>query len=151
MFDRPLPCRLASTLLLTLAVFSSACEEPDDSETLEIVVEDVVSELNAQTEVACDCWQQLGFATQMACTDNEILPAQRRCIEDALGRDAAQSLERLDCMLPLEAEYTACVDQRLACEDLTTADPCAKDYQLGLQQCPALPGSVQRGYDACFE
>ena len=142
---------LLCAVLSLFAAFAGGCDKTTEADELQVTIEDMVSELNAQTEIGCDCWEQLGYGTKSACEDNEILPAKRRCIEDALMRDASASLDRFSCIVPLEEEYTACIDSRLSCEDLSSADPCGKDYQIGLERCEELPKSVQRAYDDCFE
>lgn len=138
-------------VLSLLTAFAGGCEDTSESDELQFTIADMVEELNAQTEIGCDCWEQLGYGSKSTCEDNEVLPAKRRCIEDALMRDASASLDRFSCLVPLEEEYTACIDDRLTCEDLSSADPCAKDYQIGLESCEELPKSVQRAYDGCFE
>lgn len=145
--NRPalLPCLLAAVL-----VPLAACE-PGDDDHVRSLVDDMVEELNAQNEIGCDCWQELGYASKSGCEDNAILPSQRRCIEDALSRDPAASRERFECLVPLESEYTECLDQRLACDDLASEDACANDYEIGVRECLELPASVRRAYDDCFE
>jgi hypothetical protein len=136
-------------LPLLAAIALGGCQ-PTGEEALSDNLDDFVNESNEQNAILCDCWQQLGYMTQQACTDTAILPARRRCIEDALAEDVGASNDRLECQVPLMQEYTACLNERLACDDIMAANVCGDDYNLGLEECVNLPNSVIRDYDACF-
>jgi hypothetical protein len=139
--------RLAPVSLLI--AISGGCA-PTDEEALGQNLDDFVSESNEQNAILCDCWEQLQYASEQACTDNAILPARKRCIEDALAQDLGASNSRLDCQLPLMQEYTACLNERLVCDDLAASNVCIDDYNLGLEECVNLPASVERDYMDCF-
>jgi hypothetical protein len=128
----------------------TACA-PDDQEEIAGLVGDYAAEINDQTAVECDCWQELGHGSQSDCEDRQILPAKRRCLEDAFGREPDNAKERLQCIIPLEAEYTECVDDRLVCDALSEASACVDDYNLGIESCPEFSASVKRAYDECVD
>lgn len=140
--------RLAPASLLI--ALTGACS-PSGEEVLSDNLDEFVSESNEQNAILCDCWEELQYASEQACTDTAILPARKRCIEDALGQDVGASNDRLDCQVPLMQEYTACIDERLVCDNLQASNVCVDDFNLGLESCVNLSASVERDYMDCFE
>ncbi|MEM6989242.1 MAG: hypothetical protein AAF721_02055 [Myxococcota bacterium] len=132
-------------------------ETPEDKLTDDLdVFED---EQNEQVDVVCDCWQEFTYGQNAvqypnkdACKtgQGEILPARRRCIDDAFQQDVSVSQQWLDCVLPLEREYTDCINSKLTCMDATSISACDSDYNTGYDRCLTLPNSVQRDYEDCF-
>jgi hypothetical protein len=139
---------LLPTLLLA-ALTQAACQE--DAGVTELV-DQYIDERNAQVEVVCDCHEALGFSDRSTCLrDNgQVLPSQRRCIIDAFERSESAAKDFLECYLPLEEEFRACLDDRLTCDDFQAASPCVDDYNVGARDCIALPASVERAYAECF-
>jgi hypothetical protein len=146
------PMRLILRLApISLLIAISAGCKPSDDEQLTENLDAYVAEFNEQVAVQCDCWQELGYATQMACTDTGILPSRRRCVEDAFAEDVTASNTWMDCVLPLQEEYTTCINDRITCDNFQASrQPCDDDYNLGYMECVGLPMSVQRDYDNCF-
>lgn len=136
-------------LLLAAVAASTAC----DAE--EVAVEDLVSDrLAASNELAtivCDCSDEWGYAHRSDCMQEwgEVLPAQRRCIQDAYARDEAAARSYLECVLPLQDELNHCIDGKLACGDIGPVDACFDDYDIGFDQCIQLPNAITRGLEQC--
>jgi hypothetical protein len=140
------------TLLGSLLALSSlACAEKEAP--VSELVDAVVDELNSQVTIACDCYAEAGYASASECeTDLGFIgPSQRRCVIEAYQEDEAAARSYLECLHPLEVEYTACTDERLDCSDFTSADVCGTDYSVGFEECIQLPQSVIRDLEACFE
>ena len=137
-----------STLLL-FALVVTACR---DDAGVTGLVDDYIDQRNAQAEVLCDCHQELGFENRSSCLrDNgQILPAKRRCIIDAFERNESASTDFLECYLPLEDEFRACLDDRLTCNDFQAATACVEDYDIGSRDCITLPAAIERAYKDCF-
>ncbi len=116
------------------------------------LVESSIGEINAQIDVACDCYAELTYPSRSACEDDLgfIGPSRERCVKDAYADDEASSQAHLECVLPLLEEYTECVNDRVTCSDLRELIPCNEDYDLGLRSCPEVPTNVQRDLDDCF-
>lgn len=135
---------------ITLLVASLGCSK---EEPVSEIVDDVIAELNEQISIICDCHTELGYASASECeTDfGYIGPSQRRCVIDAYGQDEEAARDYLECIRPLEKEYTACANTRLDCSDFTTLEACDTDYSVGLDQCITLPESIERDLEACFE
>lgn len=114
-------------------------------------VDDIIAETNAQVEVVCDCFEQLGHESRGECEDARgfIGPSRERCIKDAYADDEAASQAYLECIVPLEREFTACLDMRVTCDDVNSAQPCIDDYDIGARDCIQLPANVERELDAC--
>lgn len=141
------------TLALMICVFAAyGCgdeETPEDK--LVSGLDEFQAEVNEQAEVSCDCWQESNFASREACQEMfEILPSRRRCIDDALAQDVTASQQWLDCTLPLEAEYTTCINDKLMCDVADSLKACVDDYNTGTDNCIKLPNAVDRDYNDCF-
>jgi hypothetical protein len=136
-----------STLLLAALAPVSCLEDG-----IEDLVDKFIDERNAQAEVLCDCHAELNFENRSTCLreSGQVLPSQRRCIIDAFERNESASKDYLNCYLPLEEELTACVDDRLTCDDLGAAVACVMDFDIGSRDCISLPASVERAYSDCF-
>ncbi|MCA9705938.1 MAG: hypothetical protein KDK70_08835 [Myxococcales bacterium] len=139
-----------------LGLLVTGCAESDEADPasrVEGLVDRQVDELHQQSAVLCDCWSDFGFESRSGC-EGEVLaigPAQVRCLKDAFTQDPEVSLDYLECIVPLEQEYTACIDQRLECSDSSASDACIEDYSVGLDACIGLPSAITRDLDACFE
>lgn len=152
----------ACTIALALsfgALAAFGCEDDEESPEDQLLSDlDIYeTELNGQVDVICDCWQEFAFGgtqytDKAACKtgQGEILPARRRCIDDAFLQDVNISQEWLNCVLPLETELTACANSKLSCSDDTSIAACNTDYNTGLDRCLKLPNSVTRDYEDCF-
>lgn len=143
-----LPCCLLLALVAPLAL--SACDEEDDS--VEALVDELISENNLQIEEACDCFAEFGYESRNACVDESgfVGPSLERCVKDAYSEDEAASRQYLNCVIPLEKEFSACANDRFVCDDLDGVQTCLDDYDLGLMECISLPGSVERDLGNCF-
>jgi hypothetical protein len=73
-----------------------------------------------------------------------------RCIKDAYAEDPDAAIDYLECVVPLEREYTACIEQRLECTDLSAGDPCGDDYAVGMDTCIQLPRTNTRDLAICL-
>lgn len=132
-------------LLLTLV---TACDDSANDEVLRLI-DDVITIGNQNVEIVCDCWDEAGFESRAVCLDDQILPSQRRCVEDAYLRDADASELVLSCVTPLMRELGECLDARLSCTEPDLVDACFADYDLGRESCVVVPQSVQRALDDC--
>ena len=136
-------------LLLTAAAATTAC----DAE--EVAVEDLVSDRlaasNELADIVCDCSEPWGYEHRSDCMKEwgEVLPAQRRCIQDAYARDEATARSYLECVLPLQDELNDCIDGKLACGDAGPVEACFDDYDIGFDQCIQLPNAITRGLEQC--
>ncbi|MEM7154154.1 MAG: hypothetical protein AAF799_15000 [Myxococcota bacterium] len=141
--------------LCALFVTMPACDSAEDDPINQVntLVDSNVAELDSQVAIVCDCWQDIGFESRTDCQDEvlELGPAQVRCIKDAYAEDAETAIDYLECIVPLEREYTACIDQRLECSDFSAGDACSDDYGVGLDTCIQLPRTITRDLDACFD
>ena len=146
--------RVSVTIAVALgAVFGlPSCDEESDEDKVSRIVEEFVGEINQQIDIACDCYDEIGFESKSDCREEfgEILPARQRCIEDALAQDVAATEQYYGCRQPLEEEYTVCLNDKLECVDLSSDDPCDEDFTTGIKNCIELPNSVQRDFDDCF-
>lgn len=133
-----------------VAPFGLACDSTDADTRVLARIDDALRLENDAIAIVCDCWEELGEASRSACLDDQILPSQRRCIEDAYLRESAAAQLYLECLVPLIGELNACLDEKLACEDPGPTAACFDDFDLGLRECVALPNSVQRGLDECY-
>lgn len=131
--------RLATISLLAISTFS-ACDEP-----VEDKIDALLEQYERQKIMYCDCYEDRWSCEQ----DAAILPAERRCVADAFARDEAAAAEYLDCLLPLEREYTACLDSRLVCDEFSKEELCDDDWRIGFMRCVALPSPVERALDDC--
>lgn len=135
--------------LIVPAVF--ACDTGGDADAVLELVDDALEMENEAIAIICDCWEELEIGdSKNDCLDDQILPSQRRCIEDAYLRDAAASRIYLDCLVPLQAELNACLDDKLECSDVGPTHVCFEDFDLGLESCIEPPNSVERGLGECY-
>ena len=149
--------RIAVAVCLTAAVTStSGCV---DEQSLDSLVEDFIAERNGQISTICDCYRDWGMSSRVDC--ERILeessglaslgPSSRRCLVDAYGRDESASRQYLECIVPLQEEYTDCLDKRLICADPEPAFAnCARDYDVGRERCIELPTTVGRAVSECL-
>lgn len=147
---RPLSFLSALVLLPALAC---TVEEAAPEERVGSLVDQQVEEINEQSEVFCDCWEDYGYRSRSECNDDAFVlgPSQVRCIKDAYAQDPQVAVDYLECIVPLEQEYTACVNQRLECSDGLSTDPCGEDFSVGHDNCIGLPSAITRDLDTCFE
>lgn len=134
--------------LLLLLTLVTACDDSANGEVLRLI-DDVITIGNQNVEIVCDCWDEAGFESRAVCLDDQILPSQRRCVEDAYLRDADASELFLSCVTPLMRELGECLDARLSCTEPDLVDACFADYDLGRESCVVVPQSVQRALDDC--
>lgn len=142
--QRALLCALALPLLF-------ACK-PEEASVSDLLG-DYVAEINAQVGILCDCFSELGYDSRSDCEADYgyIGPSLERCLVDALEQDKDASRDYFECVNALEAEYTACINERLDCGDFGSADVCAEDYGVGIDECIALPQAVERDLEQCYE
>lgn len=146
---------LASVLLLACDPAGGSSNDDGDGggggadASVAALIDDAIEQSNDNIEIVCDCWDEAGFTSRGACLEDQILPAQRRCVEDAYARDAAASRLYLECVVPLMRELGTCLDARLDCVDPSTVDACFADFDLGRESCVQVPLSVQRALDDC--
>jgi hypothetical protein len=142
---------MSRSLVLSLValVLVPACNE--DEPSIHDRVSDYAAEINAQIDIYCDCWEEMAYGSRSECVDayGFLGPSRQACYEDALSRDEAAASSWLDCVIQLERNYTACVDQRLTCDDFSSADACLSDWEIGYDSCIQLPESVVRGLEDC--
>lgn len=148
--------RYATTAILTaLCTIPLACAEPEPTprEHVEELLDEYILERNHLEFIFCDCWEEAGYDSRSECDSDSfyIGPSQSRCIKDAYGQDLESSRIYLECLVPLEREFTACFDSRLECRDDDSVQPCVDDYFVGLDDCIELPTSIDRALDACFD
>ena len=140
----------AAIVLAAAATYGCDKETPEDQ--LDVRLDEYEAELNEQVEILCDCWEQASYESRTACKEDvgEILPAKRRCYDDAFKRDVDASNDYLECVLPLEAEYTTCLNDKYDCDDIQgSRQACNEDYQTGRENCIDLPASIERAIDDC--
>jgi len=142
-------------ILSLLCLPTLGCDRNDDDPQARIdtLVHENVTELTEQVRIVCDCWEDIGYASRPSCENDFFAPgpSQTRCIEDAYAQDQQTAIEFLECIVPLEREYTTCVNARLECSDFNSGDPCFDDYDVGLDTCIGLPPAITRDLDACFD
>ncbi|MEM9458800.1 MAG: hypothetical protein AAGF11_31775 [Myxococcota bacterium] len=160
MNPRPLVPTLVSTLISTLVLpglclLALACNGDDASpeQRVERLVDDAVTELRAQVSVECDCWADFGHTSRSNCENNALAigPSEVRCTKEAYAQEPDIALDYLNCVVPLEREYTTCINQRLDCSDPNSQDPCLDDYRIGMDSCIVLPPTITRDLDICTE
>ena len=139
---------LAGSLLGPAAL---ACKGPSDAEVVLDLVDRALTLENDGIAILCDCHEALGDASKNDCLADQLLPSQRRCIEDAYLRDAKASRAYLECLVPLLSELNECVDAKLECSDIDPVFACLDDLDLGLESCIELPKSVDRGLEDCYD
>jgi len=128
-----------------------ACDTAGDDDAVLELIDDALEMENRAIEIICDCWDELDLAdSRNDCLDDQILPSQRRCIEDAYLRDAAASRVYLDCLVPLQAELNDCLNDKLECSNVGPTNACFEDFDLGLESCIELPNTVERGLGDCY-
>ena len=127
-----------------------ACDKPGNDDAVLGLIEDALAHENDGIAIICDCWEELGEASRNDCLDDQILPSQRRCIEDAYLRDSEASRIYLECLVPLRVELNDCLDDKLECSDAGPTGACFEDFDLGLESCIELPNSVERGLGDCY-
>jgi hypothetical protein len=134
-----------------LALSSLACAEKE-TPISELVAAAIV-EGNEQAAIFCDCFAELGFASATECETalGFIGPSQERCVTEAYEINEAASREYLECIRPLQEEYTACINSMLDCSVAGSVDACNNDLDIGVDECIVLPMDVQRDLDLCFE
>jgi len=142
------------SIALCLGAFGLAgCpEEETPEDELQSRLDDYAAELNNQAEVFCDCWEPFSYESRGACQEanGEILPAKRRCYDDAFKRDVAASNQWIECVMPLEVEFTSCLNDRLDCDEGTDSyAACNSDYSTGRENCIDLPGAIERAIEDC--
>ncbi|MBL8945928.1 MAG: hypothetical protein JNK45_22380 [Myxococcales bacterium] len=142
------PVRPLCGALLTLLVAACDLGSSDDGDVLALI-DDVITLGNDNVAIVCDCWDEAGFASRTDCLDDQILPSQRRCVEEAYQRDPDAARLYLECVVPLVRELGECLDARLSCVDPSGTDACFDDYDLGRESCVEVPRSVQRALDDC--
>ena len=136
--------RAAVTLLAPIALAGlGACDLTGDHAEVLVLIDDAIDLENDAIDVVCDCWSEMGLDSRGECLDGQILPSQRRCVEDAYLRDADASRMYLECVVPLIDELGTCLDERLSCNDPAGADPCFDDYDIGAKACIDVPASVR--------
>lgn len=136
--------------LTTLAMpFAVACDPGDPDAEVRALIEESIDLANETVDVFCDCWEEFGEPSRSECLGDQVLPAQRRCIEDAYLRDAEASKLRLECTTKLLGEYRDCLDAKLECSDAGPANACGQDLDIGVQECIELPNSVERALGDC--
>jgi len=146
-----------SLSLSLLCLLAPGCATQDDGdepqEHVSQLVDQEVDELQSQVDVICDCWNDWGLESRSSCEVDALAigPSQVRCMKNAYAQDPEISIDYLECIVPLEREYTTCINQRLECYDVDSADPCYDDYLVGLDDCIGLPTNITRDLDACFE
>lgn len=148
--------RHAATAILTaLCIVPLACAEPepDPRAHVEDLLDEYILELNHQEFIFCDCWEEAGYGSRSDCESDSfyIGPSQSRCIKDAYEQDLESSRNYLECIVPLEREFTACFDSRLDCRDDDSVEPCVDDYFVGREACIELPTAIDRDLEGCFD
>lgn len=138
------------SVALAFGLGFGACKD-DDVDAIQGQAAAYLDELEAQSSVVCECHDELGYSDRSQCeSDAELGPSVRRCMTDAFAADPTASRTYFDCILPLEREFTACIDGRLRCSEiLESVDGCAEDYDVGFERCIDLPESVERALDGC--
>ena len=107
------PSHLLRHALLALSLAPACTYDSSADDPLAARTDQLIDELNAQNAVYCDCYDEWGYADRAQCEGEDAIgPSQRRCITDAFARDAEASQQYLDCMLPLEREFTGCANSR---------------------------------------
>ena len=127
---------------------TQACDPDADDAVLQQISEAIDLE-NASFEIICDCWDVLLWESRGECLDRQILPSQRRCVEDAYLQDPAAAQTYLDCFIPLMSEMETCLNTKLVCDDLGASVACFDDFDLGAEQCIALPAAIERDLEDC--
>lgn len=133
------------------AAISGACgSDATEEDQVRSLIADSIEVENRTYDVICDCHEELGHDSREDCLDKQLLPSQRRCVEDAYLADTGASRQYLDCRLPLLGELEDCLDDKLECSDLGPTDQCYDDFDLGLEKCVMLPNAVNRDLDDCY-
>jgi hypothetical protein len=139
---------IRATILLAALGGLEACSGSDDEKN---TAEALLTELNAQASIICDCYDVLGYSSRSACEDSYgHLPSERQCIIEAFDRDKAGAKTFLDCIVPHERTYTSCVSNRLRCDDPSGLNACLDDYRIGTRNCIDLPPAIARAIDDCY-
>lgn len=124
-----------------------ACQEPPDISAEIADYADLVSVTNG---LACNCPQDLGFATIAECNDElgTVGSGERQCIADALDGHEDVGKDYLDCANTAYRVYTDCLEANASCEP-GGLDGCSDDRDAAVAACPQLPAGVQAQFDAC--
>ena len=143
------PIRRLLACLVAAAALTAGCDTEDVS--VADLVDDRLAAGNELAAIVCDCSDEWGYDGRSECLQDwgEVLPAQRRCVQDAYARDEAAARTYLECVLPLEDELNDCVDAKLSCGDPDQTDACFDDYEIGFDRCIRLPNTILRGLEQC--
>ena len=142
---------IAAVVVATGLAAATACgSEATEEDQVRGLIADSIEAENRTYDVICDCHEELGHDSREACLDNQLLPSQRRCVEDAYLADTGASRQYLDCRLPLLGELEDCLDDKLECSDLDPTNKCYDDFDLGLEKCVTLPNAVNRDLEDCY-
>lgn len=105
---------------------------------------------NEASAISCECSATQALTNASACAAAEAIdPERRRCMLEALARDADGSVAYLECVLPLERDLTECLDTNLRCEAPDSARACRDVYEIGLAACSEPPATVDRALPEC--
>ena len=140
-----------AAVMTSFALFAGCNPGGGSDDSLSDMLDDYETEIEAQVEIFCDCWNEFGFETKSQCMgENSLLPAQRRCVLEALEEEPDAASDWLDCLVSVNAEYTDCIGSRLTCESFDSIEACGDDYELAYGECIGLPASVERDLENCF-
>lgn len=140
---------IRSVQAAAMFAFVAGCGGDDDD--LGSMADSFLNELTEQSEIYCACHQEFGYSSRSECLNDGLTlgPSMRECVKDALAQNEEASKNHLSCVVALERDFTECLDDRWQCSSLDSDGPCFDDYDVGFQNCPPLPSSVDRELDDC--
>jgi hypothetical protein len=109
----------------------------------------LLDELSLQNQIACECFEAIGYASRDECLNDFTLPTAE-CASAAFNLNPGASALHLACLNPAEIVYTDCTAD-LSCIELdgTQGDACFDAYATVTDGCPVLPDAIVSALSAC--
>jgi len=101
-------------------------------------------------DIVCEACPEL-FGSEEQCREligSPLFP-DGECTAEALDEDADASRETLSCVLDIQDEYNACLEDKLECGDPDSYLSCQDIIENPLTGCPELPISVLTALQGC--
>jgi hypothetical protein len=137
-------------LLAVLAWAGCVAEPDDDGDDLDRLVHDLLEAQTIVNGVACgDCYDDLPPESQQEC--DELAMHDQQCWIDAYHVDREASVRHLQCTVPAEQDYAACLEDDVVCGDSSTWKECAMPLYEEQEACGKLAHVVSEAIAACSD
>lgn len=141
-----MPPRAIRILSLTLLGAVLSCQSPDISAELD----EYTDLLNIVNGLACECPQDLGYASLAECNDAfpTVNAMDRQCLANALDGSEEAGKDYLDCANAALRAYEQCLELNPGCEEGWYSN-CNDNFGGAVATCAPLPADVQPAFAAC--